>query len=441
MNRWQAKHPRYPAFPWAVIVAIFLVSTMAPPALGADGRRVAFVVGIGTYDKLSADKQLKNAVHDAEGVAQKLQEIGFQVVHIHRNLGRAEFNAKWHDTLNSLGKDDTFLFFYSGHGVQIGGQNYLLPRDVPLIEYDRRELLTDESIKLNKLLADLSIGDRPHPKHSVVILDACRDDPFVPPEWKSITTPAGLAKVESSKGIFVIYSAESNRTALDRLSSDDPVKYSVFTRILLPLMGRGDLSIQDLSRELKDQVWNLAESAGRSQLPTYYDGILGRLCLPGCVTPSVSKVLPTPSPTLKHYAGPPSDFCERLRQVIDAAYSDFSDWKTTAERTVGIGVREREPEVDLTAQGNSTIIVDRTKKHHNYVARFSKSDNAHKANEEWNKLYQAINTCLKREGLMERSDLASWRVQIRGFLGLVLGDVYVWLDGNLSVEIHRSASG
>ena len=69
---------------------------------------------------------------------------------------------------------------------------------------------------------------------------------------------------------------------LDRLSSTDKGPYSVFTRTLLPLIGRTDLSIQELSNELKDQVYNLAKSAGREQRPTYYDGIIGRFCLPGC---------------------------------------------------------------------------------------------------------------------------------------------------------------
>ena len=261
--------------------ALLLTFLLASLVDAAEGKRVAFVVGIGTYDNLSPDKQLKNAVNDAEGVSAKLAQIGFQITRT-PNLTRSVFNAKWQNVLDSLSKDDTFVLYYSGHGVQIDGHNYLLPRDIPYIEYGRDEQLKREAISLNELLADLSTGDRPHPKSSVVILDACRDNPLIPPGYKSTSTARGLAGLPESEGIFVLYAAASNRTALDRLSASDNAEYSVFTRTLLPLMGRTDLSIQELSSELKDQVWKLAKSAGREQRPTYYDGIVGRLCLPGC---------------------------------------------------------------------------------------------------------------------------------------------------------------
>ncbi|MEO8326669.1 MAG: formylglycine-generating enzyme family protein, partial [Nitrospirota bacterium] len=119
-------------------------------------------------------------------------------------------------------------------------------------------------------------------------------------------------ELESSDGIFVMYSAASNRTALDRLSPSDPVNYSVFTRVLLPLMGRRDLTIQELGTTVKNQVYGLAQRAGRDQRPTYYDGILGRFCLPGCaeVPPEPDKPPMPPSfttlpPTMTGQDGAP----------------------------------------------------------------------------------------------------------------------------------------
>ncbi|TKB69343.1 MAG: caspase family protein [Nitrospira sp.] len=243
---------------WTVVMAALLVTMIAWPTAAAEGKRVAFVVGIGTYDNLSADKQLRNAVNDAEGVSAKLTEIGFQVTKA-SNLTRSAFNAKWQDVLNSLTKEDTFVLFFSGHGIQLDdGGNYLLPRDVPYIEYGRNEQLKRESISLNELLADLAKGDRPHPKSSVVILDACRDNPLIPPgHSKSVSAPKGLARVPESDGIFVMYAAASNRTALDRLSTNDPVEYSVFTRVLLSLLGRSDLTIQELTIKVRDEVVQL----------------------------------------------------------------------------------------------------------------------------------------------------------------------------------------
>lgn len=90
--------------------------------------------------------------------------------------------------------------------------------------------LTWDGISLTELLADLSTGDRRHPKRSVVILDACRSDPFIPQSAKGTATRGGLAKLPDLNGVFVIYSAASNEIALEKLSPDDPVKHSVFTR-------------------------------------------------------------------------------------------------------------------------------------------------------------------------------------------------------------------
>lgn len=263
---------------------------MAPPTSAADSKRVAFVVGIETYGNLSADKQLTNSLNDAEGVSAKLTEIGFQVVTA-LNLTRSAFNEKWQNILNSLSDQDTLVLYFSGHGIQIGGQNYLLPSDIPYIQYGRDDQLKRESISLNEILTDLSTGDRPHPKNSIVILDACRDNPLIPPGYKGASTIRGLADPPQPEGIFVLYAAASNQTALERLFSTDPARYSVFTRTLLPLIERTDLSILELSSELKDKVRALAKSAGHEQRPTYYDGTVGRFCLPGCVEGPAAKRL------------------------------------------------------------------------------------------------------------------------------------------------------
>jgi len=172
IRKWQTK--------WFRATLLLFFTLVSVPLLNAtEGKRVAFVVGIGTYDNLATDKQLRNAVNDAEGVSDKLSEIGYQVTKA-PDPTRSAFNAKWKNILNALTWDDTFVLYFSGHGVQITGQNYLLPRDIPFIEYGRDEQLKREAISLNELLADLSIGDRPHPKRSIVILDACRDNPLVP---------------------------------------------------------------------------------------------------------------------------------------------------------------------------------------------------------------------------------------------------------------------
>lgn len=214
----------------AVLLSIF---TTVPLLEAAEGKRIAFVVGVGTYDNLAADKQLRNAVNDADGVSVKLTEIGFQVTKA-SNLTRPALNAKWQHVLDRLTTEDTFVLFFSGHGLQIEGENHLLPRDIPSMEYGKQERLKRESISVSELLGDQTTGSRAHPKRAVVILDARRDNPLIPPGYKSIKTPSGLAKPSSTEGLFVIYAAVENSVSLDRLPSDEKsVKYSVFTRALL----------------------------------------------------------------------------------------------------------------------------------------------------------------------------------------------------------------
>lgn len=283
----QIHQPMYWGCLWAVLILVAMGIVIAPPAsvLAAEGRRVAFVVGIGTYDTLPDDKQLKNSVHDAEGVSAKLTEIGFQVTKAF-NLTRQGFYEKWLDVLNDLTEEDTLVLFYSGHGVQIRQQNYLLPRDIPRIDRQREDLVTSQAISLTDVLNDLTQGrgDKPPPKRAVVIIDACRDNPFLLSGSKGMKVASGLAKPSSTRGVFIIYSADENSISLDRLPNDDKsVKYSVFTRALLPLLTR-PIKLQDLSLELKRTVLSFTRNTRVEQRPTSYDGTDGEeFCLAGCI--------------------------------------------------------------------------------------------------------------------------------------------------------------
>ncbi|TKB88423.1 MAG: caspase family protein [Nitrospira sp.] len=102
------------------MVVLLLIVLSAPLVKAAEGKRVAFVVGISKYDNLGDDKQLRNAVNDADGVSAKLTEIGFQVTKA-SNITRSTFNAKWQTVLDSLTKDDTFVLFFPGTVFRLMG--------------------------------------------------------------------------------------------------------------------------------------------------------------------------------------------------------------------------------------------------------------------------------------------------------------------------------
>jgi len=151
-------------------------------------RKVAFVVGIDKYDNLGPQKQLERAVNDARAVGAALTSVGFEV-DAAENLGRAAFNAKWQQFIDKLQPDDTAAIYFSGHGIEIEGSNFLLPRDAPNISFGRQEQLKRESLSVSEMMLDLR---KRKPQVVLVILDACRDNPLVPPEQRSLSWGKGL---------------------------------------------------------------------------------------------------------------------------------------------------------------------------------------------------------------------------------------------------------
>lgn len=261
-------------------VAMACVLMIAVPQLPSAWaqKRIAIVVGIDIHDNLRADQQLKKAVNDANSVGDALTTLGFEVLR-GENVRRLEFNRLWQRFLNRIAPGDTVAFFFAGHGIEIGGANFLLARDVPLVASGEHELLKGEAIWLSRLVDDLRVRQ---PKVSVLILDACRDNPFPQPGGRSVGSSRGLARVEAPEGMFVMFSAGTGEAALDRLTNADRNVNSVYTRRLIPLITRQGLSLPDLAQEVRRQVRRLAASVRHRQTPAYYDEVIGRFCLAGC---------------------------------------------------------------------------------------------------------------------------------------------------------------
>lgn len=177
-------------------------------------------VGIDIYDALAADKQLSNAVTDARLVAEELKRAGYEVPENAINITRAQFYATWQSFLDRVEMGDTVVVFLSGHGVEIEGKNFVLPRDVPYIRFDRQKEIKYKSISITQLLLDLRERE---PQRIIVIVDACRDNPFVPAEYSCLGSGArGLAAMDPAAGEFIMYSAGAGETALDRLPGERP---------------------------------------------------------------------------------------------------------------------------------------------------------------------------------------------------------------------------
>lgn len=210
-------------------------------------KRVAFVVGIDTYDNLGEDDQLRKPVNDAKAISKTLTNIGFEVTEGF-NLTIDEFDEKWQKVLNNTTAKDTLLFYFSGHGVEVGGENFLLPRTVPYFEFGRDKRFKRKSISVSDLLDDLKFGDSQTPEVTVMILDACRDNPTIPSKYKKgIGSKGGLIEIPKARGKFLMYAAAPGQVALEQLAPDDKHPNSIYTRTLLPFLEQPNLSIQDLA--------------------------------------------------------------------------------------------------------------------------------------------------------------------------------------------------
>ena len=242
------------------------------------GKRVALIIGIDKYAQLGPSQQLRTAANDARLVAATFEKLGFQVIETSLNVSRTKFNRDWQRFLNSVERGSVASFFFAGHGIQVDGQNYLLPSDVPPAEMGQAEYLVNEAISLNVLLDQMA---KQGPRLSLIILDACRDNPFS--DGTRGASTRGLAKTEVA-GTFIMYSAAAGQAALDRLPDENGDNHnSVYTRTLVPLLLQEGLTINQVAIRVRQEVARMAAGvSSHQQHPAYYDGLReGSLCLMG----------------------------------------------------------------------------------------------------------------------------------------------------------------
>lgn len=273
-------------------VALAIASLSISPS--AAQNRLAFVVGNDSYQNVDP---LKKAVNDARAVAATMRKLGFQVT-LGENLSRREFNAKFSAFEGAIKPGDTAFVFYSGHGVDLSGANFLIPVDAPKVSAQQQSLLKDEAISTNDLIERLkSRGTR----SQIVVLDACRENPFKENNGRAIGGARGLGAAQPVGGVFIAYSAGVGEVALDRLSDTDANPNSVFTRSFLPLLEDPNRSLISVVKETRLQVKQLASTIGHSQNPAYYDEIDGDVFIAkgvsgGGATPAPVPVLPRNDP-------------------------------------------------------------------------------------------------------------------------------------------------
>jgi hypothetical protein len=268
------------AFVSAVRIALSACAFVTVLLASFDARaekRVALVLGNNAYQSIS---KLERAVNDARAVSATLQTLGFQV-QLATDVGRRELVRQLSTFMDQIEPGDLALLFYAGHGVEIRGANYILPTDLPPVQQGQESLLTGEAISTDKIISDLQ--DR-GARATVFVLDACRDNPFKPSETRSTRSlggARGLAIGTPPEGVFVLYSAGVGQSALDRMSSNDTDPNSVFTRIFLKEIQKKEYPMVAVAKSVQVAVRDLSLTVNHTQVPAYYDQIIGQLYLAG----------------------------------------------------------------------------------------------------------------------------------------------------------------
>jgi tetratricopeptide (TPR) repeat protein len=230
-----------------------------------DGRsvrtqRIALIVGNGAYKSVHP---LANPPRDAKLIADSLKGLGFQTVTLANDLTRDKFFETLRAFAAAAEKADWAVVYYAGHGFEIGGVNYLVPVDAKLAVDKDAET---EAVALEQVLAAVG-GAR---GLRLVMLDACRDNPFADTMQHTIAmklVDKGFSNIEPSAGFMVVYAAKHGETALDGEGQDSPFATAVAREI------KEHVEVRKLFDIIRDDVWNVTK---HRQQPFTYGSPPGR---------------------------------------------------------------------------------------------------------------------------------------------------------------------
>ncbi len=244
---------------FAVLAAILLAAVRAEAAASASdsgevkGRRAALVIGNSDYEALP---HLPNAVNDAQNIAKVLEDANFEVT-LAPNVTKLGLEKAVREFLRTLNDGDVALFYYSGHAVQVAGENYILPVDAHLTSaYD----LEVESQSISNILEYM----RASSAMQILILDSCRNNPFGSGEYyigdkKVDAGKAGLAALTPRQGSLIVYSTAPNQVAYDGGGDMSPFTGSLSDDLLTP-----NIEVRQLLSRVRSQVIDIT---GGRQVP------------------------------------------------------------------------------------------------------------------------------------------------------------------------------
>jgi formylglycine-generating enzyme required for sulfatase activity len=232
MRRWWS---------WVSVVVLLFAAPASPQSRDITieqmrrETRLALVIGNSAY----ANSPLKNPINDARAMAQTLRGLGFEVI-VRENADYREMRRAVIEFGVKLQAGGVGLFYYAGHGIQVAGRNYLIPVDATIKSESEIEV---ESIDVAMVLARMETAKN---RLNIVVLDACRDNPF----GRSFRTAArGLASVDAPTGTMIAYATSPGRVSADGTGANSP-----YTAALVTVLREAALKLEEVFKRVSGVV-------------------------------------------------------------------------------------------------------------------------------------------------------------------------------------------
>ncbi|MDK9714829.1 MAG: caspase family protein [Sulfuritalea sp.] len=245
----------------AILVLFAFSTTLAPAAEPqrnlevaptTSGKRIALVIGNAAYPGVGA---LRNPANDAGDIAARLKRLGFDVI-LRTDARQKDMLRALTEFGNKVQPGTEALFFYAGHGMQVRGKNYLIPIDA---EIHNESAVSSEAVDVDQLLDKLAPA-----RLSLVILDACRNNPF---ERSFRGGGQGLAQINAPSGTLIAYA-----TAPGRVAADGEGRNGLYTSELLAAMDVPGIKIEDVFKRVRA---NVVRKSNEAQTPWESSSLTG----------------------------------------------------------------------------------------------------------------------------------------------------------------------
>lgn len=220
-------------------------------------KRIALVIGNGAYPNLGV---LKNPPNDAKLMARTLRSLGFDVIERidADQKGMKKAIKAFGNKLEAGGKDAVGLFYYAGHGVQVGGANYMIPVNVDIQDEADVDI---EAVSATAVQGNMAFAGN---RLNIIVMDACRNNPF---KRSFRSASRGLAKMDASKGTLIAYATSPGDVAADGKGDNSPYTAALAKAMLTP-----GLTVERMFKEVRNQVVTATNS---NQVPWEASSLTG----------------------------------------------------------------------------------------------------------------------------------------------------------------------